>query len=237
MASPSGERCAVMTTCLAVGPYPSALSPIPVNTSSMVERYICNMGARRPVSSNDSQSRRWIGLCCGLLALLAATPAHDFHFSRTDVHWNPETSTFQATVRVFTDDLELAIRRHADLRDTHAIWLGDDQEWQGADSAIAGWLRQHFNLRVDGTPVALTWVGKEVELDVSYLYLESQPLNLTGVEPWHAKNTMLFGEFDDQVNEVHLHAFDSLGMGQEKREMLSRDMPAFTWKPNLERDE
>ena len=80
-------------------------------------------------------------------------------------------------------------------------------------------------------------MGKEVELDVSYLYLESQPLVLTGVEPWHAKNTMLFAEFDDQVNEVHLHAFDSLGMGQEKREMLSRDMPDFTWEPNLERDE
>ena len=85
--------------------------------------------------------------------------------------------------------------------------------------------------------MALTWVGKEVELDVSYLYLESQPLNLTGVEPWHAKNTMLFTEFDDQVNEVHLHAFDSLGIEHEKREMLTRDMPAFVWNLSLERDE
>ena len=38
---------------------------------------------------------------------------------------------------------------------------------------------------------------------------------------------MLFTEFDDQVNEVHLHAFDSMGMENEKREMLTRDMPAF----------
>lgn len=182
-------------------------------------------------------SRRWIGLCCGVLALLAAAPGHKFHFSRTDLHWNPETSTCQATARVFTDDLELAIRHHAGLGATHAIWLGDDKEWKGADSAIAGWLRQHFNLRVDSTPVALTWVGKEVELDVSYLYLESQPLNLKGGEAWHAKNTMLFAEFDDQVNEVHLHAFDSLGIEKEKREMLTRDMPAFAWDLTLERDE
>ena len=114
------------------------------------------------------------GSLCGVVALVAAAPAHDFHFSRTDVHWNRETQTLQATARVFTDDLELAIRHHSELPEDHPIWLGDDQEWHGADSAIAGWLGQHFNLRVDGTPVALTWVGKEVELDVSYLYLESQ---------------------------------------------------------------
>ena len=169
--------------------------------------------------------------------MLAAAPAHEFHFSRTDVHWNPETSTCQATARVFTDDLELAIRHHAGLTDTHAIWLGDDQEWHDADKAIADWLGQHFTLQVDGTPVKLTWVGKEVELDVSYLYLESQPLDLSGVEPWHVENTVLFAEFDDQVNEVHLHAFDSLGIGQERREILTRDMPAFAWDLNLERDE
>ena len=76
-------------------------------------------------------------------------------------------------------------------------------------------------------------MGKEVELDVSYLYLESRPMVLTGAEPWHVKNTMLFAEFDDQVNEVHLHAFDSLGQEKEKREMLTRDMPGFSWDVNI----
>jgi len=36
---------------------------------------------------------------------------------------------------------------------------------------------------------------------------------------------------------VHLHAFDSLGIEREKREMLTRDMPAFAWDLSLERDE
>ena len=83
----------------------------------------------------------------------------------------------------------------------------------------------------------MTWVGKEVELDVSYLYLESRSMPLKGTEPWHAKNTMFFTEFDDQVNEVHLHAFDSLGRAKGKREMLTRDMPSFLWNINLAPDE
>ena len=177
-------------------------------------------------------SRRWMGLLGGVLSLVAAAPAHDFHFSRTDVHWNRETQTLQATARVFTDDLELAIRHHSDLGEDHRIWLGDDQEWDGADSAIAVWLERCLILHVQDAPVELTWVGKEVELDVSYVYLESRPMALTGAASWYAKNTMLFAEFDDQVNEVHLHAFDSLGQEKEKREMLTRDMPAFSWDVN-----
>jgi hypothetical protein len=184
-------------------------------------------------------SRRWFGLLrgIGIVAVLAAAPAHDFHFSRTDVHWNRETLTLQATARVFTDDLELAIRHHTGLAEDHPIWLGDDQEWDGADSAIGAWLQQHVTVHVDGAPVEMTWVGKEVELDVSYLYLESRPMPLKGTEPWHAKSTMFFTEFDDQVNEVHLHAFDSLGREKGKREMLTRDMPSFLWNINLATDE
>jgi hypothetical protein len=60
---------------------------------------------------------------------------------------------------------------------------------------------------------------------------------LKGTEPWHATNTMFFAEFDDQVNEVHLHTFDSLGQEKEKREMLTRDMPAFLWDVNFAPDE
>ena len=171
------------------------------------------------------------------MVVLAAAPAHDFHFSRTDVHWNRETLTLQATARVFTDDLELAIRHHTGLAEDHPIWLGDDQEWDGADSAIGAWLQQHVTVHVDGAPVEMTWVGKEVELDVSYLYLESRPMPLKGTELWHAKSTMFFTEFDDQVNEVHLHAFDSLGQEKGKREMLTRDMPSFLWDINLATDE
>ena len=181
-------------------------------------------------------SRQWLGLC-GVLTLLSATPHHDFHFSRTDVHWNQETLTLQATARVFTDDLEVAMRHHAGLEATHPIWLGDVQEWDSADKAIAAWLEQHVTFYVDDTLVEMAWVGKEIELDVSYLYLESDPMLLKGQGPWGAKNTMLFEQFDDQVNEVHLHAFDSLGKAQEKREMLTRDMPSFSWDANREPDE
>ena len=180
-------------------------------------------------------SRQWLVLC-GLLTLLSAAPNHDFHFSRTDVHWNQETLTLQATARVFTDDLEVAIRHHAGLDDTHPIWLGDDHEWTSADQTIAAWLEQHITFHVDDTPVEMAWVGKEIELDVSYLYLESPPVSGRGAT-WRVTNRLFFHEFADQVNEVYLQGIDTTGRAAEKREMLNWELPTMVWESvSLETD-
>ena len=55
------------------------------------------------------------------------------------------------------------------------IWLGDDEEWSAVDEAIAAWLDANLTLQLGDSTLAWTWVGKEIELDVSYLYLESAP--------------------------------------------------------------
>ena len=44
-----------------------------------------------------------------MVVCMAMSFGHDFHFSRTDMRWNPSSQTVQTTVRVFTDDLELAL--------------------------------------------------------------------------------------------------------------------------------
>ena len=84
MASPSGERCAVMTTCLARWTLPfSSVTDSCLNTSSMVERYICNMVRRIPTLSNDSQ--RHVG---GLDFVVGSWPCW--------LQPRPTTSTFRA---------------------------------------------------------------------------------------------------------------------------------------------
>ncbi len=158
-------------------------------------------------------------------------PAHDFHYSRADIHWSATRQTAQATVRMFTDDLERV------MRETHAIahptkeaprlWLGDALEWPGADSLAAAVLDENLVVRAEGHPLSWTWVGKEVSLDVTYLYLESDALDAPPAE-WTVHSTLLLAQFEDQVNEVHLHSM--CGTAEvERREMLDRKMPAFTW--------
>ena len=170
-----------------------------------------------------------------LCLMISAAGVHDFHFTRTDVRWNPDTQTVQTTVRVFTDDLELALRNHHGLGEDVKIWLGDESEWALADSSIHAWLQAHLSVALGGSPVHWTWVGKEVELDVSYLYLESQPLaNHSAL--WRASNSLLFAEFNDQVNEIHLHDVGADGVKVERREMLNAEWPSFEWDSSTPAD-
>jgi len=167
--------------------------------------------------------------------MFSAAGVHDFHFSRTDVRWNPDTQTVQTTVRVFTDDLELALRNHHGLSEDVKIWLGDKSEWAQADSAIHTWLQTHLSVALDESPVQWTWVGKEVELDITYLYLESQPLAHRSGR-WRASNSLLFAEFNDQVNEIHLHDVGADGVKVERREMLNAEWPSFEWDSSTPAD-
>jgi len=164
-----------------------------------------------------------------LMTLAAFADLHDFHFSRTDMRWNPETRTVQTTLRVFTDDLELALRNHYGLGGEVKIWLGDDEEWSEVDGAIETWLDANVTLQLADSTLAWTWVGKEIELDVSYLYLESEPVPGRGAT-WRVTNRIFFHEFSDQVNEVYLQGMDSLGMVAEKREMLNWELPSVVWE-------
>ena len=168
----------------------------------------------------------WLAI---LIMCTAFVPLHDFHFSRADVRWNPETQTVQATLRVFTDDLENALRNHHELGRETKIWLGDSQEWAGADSCIVGWLDSNLTLSLNDTAMTWTWVGKEVELDISYLYLESAPIQGRGAT-WHITNRVFFHEFSDQVNEVHIHGMTANGETVDRREMLNWELPTLVWE-------
>jgi len=165
-----------------------------------------------------------------VVVCMAMSFGHDFHFSRTDMRWNPSSQTVQTTVRVFTDDLELALRNHHGLGEDVKIWLGDDREWTGADDALFAWLSHHLDLQLGDSTLQWTWVGKEVELDVSYLYLESSPAPASE-RAWTVTNTLFFQEFGDQVNEVHLHSVGPEGTPLEKRDMLNWEWSSFVWDP------
>lgn len=153
---------------------------------------------------------------------LLALMVHDFHFSRTDVVYSRE-GTWQVTMRVFTDDLEAELQG-VRVDDGQPIWLGDTRQHPDAEMWVEQVVMDGWSLEVNGHPASCAFLGMEVELDITYLYLESLPTDLPAV--FTIENTLFFNQFDDQVNEVHVEA-----NGTQKRELLTREMPIWTYKP------
>jgi len=144
---------------------------------------------------------------------------HDFHFSRLALEWNSETQTWQGILRVFTDDLEnsLSVAEGAERN-----WrLGDRRESADADSAIANYVLAHWtaNQESDSTSDSAfhwTFVGKEIDFDLTYIYLESPAFRAP--LPLSIGSDGFFELFDDQVNEITLKL-----NGSSRREWLSTE--------------
>jgi hypothetical protein len=132
--------------------------------------------------------------------------AHDFHYSRFGMQWNAETGTWQGILRVFTDDLEAALGHGLS---EPVVWrLGDEREHPQADDAIAAYTTTNW-LLTDSAGKALEWlfVGKEIDYDITFIYLESEPTSTDHAR--YASSVGFFELFEDQVNEFTLNRADA----------------------------
>jgi hypothetical protein len=134
------------------------------------------------------------------LTLFLAPPAlHDFYVSICTIRHNPETRTLDITWRMTTHDIEHTLLPESGDRD---LKLGTERELPEADSLIAVYLLRHLMLRMDGTVLSPRYLGKEVEHDDLYCYLQVDDIEYVGAMTVH--NTLLQDLFDEQENVVHL---------------------------------
>ena len=123
-----------------------------------------------------------------------AASAHKFYTSLAQVEYNAKEKTLEITLRVFADDLELALTR----RTGREVSLDRTKD---ADRLVLAYLRDTFEIRSrDGETQALKWVGMELRAGVAWLYFEAEmPEGLAGAR---LRDHLLFELFDEQVNTV-----------------------------------
>lgn len=132
-----------------------------------------------------------------LSALFVLFSAHDFYLSLTEINHNAETKSLEISVKLFTDDLSLALERSGAPK----MELGTENEPPEANEFIEVYLQKHLSLSVNGKSINYIYLGKEAELDATWCYLEIQ--NVRKVKTLQVKNTIFFDEFDSQTNMVN----------------------------------
>lgn len=125
-----------------------------------------------------------------------AAAAHKYYTSLAQVEYNAESKTVEVALRVFADDLELALTRRAG----RAVKLDGTKD---ADRMVLDYLRETFEIKNPaGRAKGLELVGMEVRSEVAWVYLEAEmPEGLAGAR---LRDHILFELFDEQVNVVRV---------------------------------
>jgi hypothetical protein len=125
-----------------------------------------------------------------------------------------EKNSLQIITKIFTDDIEDALQ----LRYDASISLDTNKETKAADEDLKKYILQKINIKVNGKPVQLNYIGKEYDTDMVVAYIE-----VTGVKDIKSievENKILMELFSDQQNIIHLKTPNS-----RKSLILDKDEP------------
>ena len=130
-----------------------------------------------------------------LLAAFSLGAAHEYYVSIFVMDYNEEEQRIEATIKVFSDDLETVLN---DLV-TEPYSLEDNQENSLVHTSLAGYLSHRVSVRLaDGQILELEYLGYEQERDMTYIFFQSNVID--DVKGCTIKNTWLMDFFPDQVN-------------------------------------
>lgn len=129
--------------------------------------------------------------------LAGVHPLHDIHVSVCELKYNSNTASFQASIKIFIDDLQ----RAASKEGAPEMRIGDNAELDDADGYIALYLKKHFRIALDGTELEPVFAGKELSDDflAVWCYIEF-PARISGVKKCTVTNDVLMALYDDQRN-------------------------------------
>ncbi len=147
----------------------------------------------------------------------ASTGAHNFHVSISNGEVNPKTESLQLYMKIFMDDLEDGI-----LASTNkALNLGKADVHPKADTLISSYILSHFSIKSNDQKLNFRYIGKEIEQDIVFVYLEV-PVNVN-VKVLTITNTLFFDRFDDQSNIVNIEV-----RGKVESAFLEKSKPTRT---------
>jgi hypothetical protein len=124
---------------------------------------------------------------------------HPIHVTVTEIEHDEKDKRLEIMLRVFIDDLELALRN--DLKQPELDLLQPKNNMT-TDQMIEQYVAKHLKISLDNKIQKIKYLGHEQESDAFILYIEAP-----NVKKWKTINVMnnfLTEVHDDQSNLVHV---------------------------------
>ena len=123
---------------------------------------------------------------------------HPIHISVAEVDYFSQKQEIQVALKIFTDDLESAIRKEA-----RGIYLDTSKEIDNADDYIKKYVDKHFKVKTNNKEnLQINYIGKEYVDDATWIYFSYGTTKK--VKSITIQNTVIINLHDSQRNLVHL---------------------------------
>lgn len=125
--------------------------------------------------------------------------AHPFFVSICELDYKSESKSLEISLRIFTGDLEKTMEDWGAGR----LYLGEKNESSKADSLLKAYVFQVFSFKINDQKTTYKYIGKEVEQELTWIYLESD--NIPDFNTISISNRLLFQSFPNQTNLIHVN--------------------------------
>ncbi len=133
-----------------------------------------------------------------ILFLHVSSWLHPFYVSVTEIRQNEKTKNLEISSRIFFDDLETALEKKYQVK----VNILKPENPQKINELIADYLQERLQLRVNGKPVKLKFLGFEIEEEAAWCYLETP--QTTPLKRLDIEDAILFEAHPLQQNMVHV---------------------------------
>jgi hypothetical protein len=113
------------------------------------------------------------------------------------MEYNPEKKSLQIVMKLFADDIEAVLEKENNVR----IILGSKKEHPKTDEYLTKYINTHFFIEQSRGSKQISFVGKEVDKDYTWVYLEVK--NFKVKDETFISNSMLLDYFSEQTNKVN----------------------------------
>lgn len=135
-------------------------------------------------------------LLVGIVPILMGVGIHKYYVSVTEIEYVKEKKSVQIITRLFVDDLEFVLRK----RYNENLTLTKKNESEAVNTFLIKYLKDKFQVKINGEEVTYEFIGKEYDTDIVYCYMEIK--NVSQIKSFEVQNTLLFDGFEDQQNIV-----------------------------------
>jgi hypothetical protein len=157
------------------------------------------------------------------IAILTSMFFHSFYVSVCEIYHNPKSQALEVTIKIFTDDLELALSKdgHPDVAILEAK---PDPELK---NMLQDYLRDRFRISVNSKPVEARVIGYEFEDDALLCFVEIKKVK--DVASIDVYNSIITEVYEDQVNLTHFQYHGTLKSLKMTKENPSGSINSSDW--------